>query len=91
MRIQLYKIEYYGITDNLLRSVAGFLSNRKQCVVLNGTNLVVKSGIPQGSILGPLLSLIYMNDFPRSVSSQVFLFADNTKLIRSIFTLADYV
>ena len=90
----LYKIEYYGITGNLLRWIAGFLSNRRQCIVLNGKKSSwqdVKSGVPQGSILGPLLFLIYVNDLPRSISSQVFLFADDTKLIRSIFTLADHV
>ena len=38
----LYKMEYYGITGNLLRWIAGFLSNRRQCVVLNGKNLVGK-------------------------------------------------
>ena len=38
----LYKIEYYGITGNLLRWIAGFLSNRRQCIVLNGKNLVGK-------------------------------------------------
>ena len=90
----LYKIEYYGITGNLLRWIAGFLSNRRQCVVLNGIKSswqAVKSGVPQGSILGTLLFLIYVNDLPRSISSQVFLFADDTKLIRSISTLADHV
>ena len=49
----------------------------------------VKSGIPQGLILGPLNS--YVSDLPRSISSQVFLFADNIKLIWSISTLTDHV
>ena len=82
----LYKIKYYRIVGNLLRWIAGFLSNRRQCVVLNGSKSSwqdVKSGAPQGSILGPLdlLFLIYVNDLPRSISSHVFLFADDTKLI----------
>ena len=52
----------------------------------------VKSGIPQGLILGPLLCLTYVNDLPRSISSQVFLFADDTKInMQSISTLADHV
>ena len=50
----------------------------------------VKSDIPQGLILGPLLST-YVNDFPRSISSQMFLFANDTKLMRSLSTLADHI
>ena len=72
-------------TGNLLGWITGFLSNRRQCVVLNGKKSswqdVKRSGIPQGSILGPLLFLTYVNDLPRSISSQVFLFADDTKII----------
>ena len=55
-----YKIEYYGITGNLLRWIAEFLSNRRQCVVLNGKEFSLqdlKSSVPQGSILGPFLFL----------------------------------
>ena len=72
----LFKIKYYGIIGNLLRWIAGFLSNRRQCVVLNGSKSSwqdIKSDVPQGSILEPLLFLIYVNDLPRSISSQVFL------------------
>ena len=80
----LYKIEHYGITDNLLRWIDGFLSNRRQRIVLNGEKSCwqdVKSGVPQASILEPLLFLIYVSDMPKSISSHVFLFADDTKLI----------
>ena len=51
----------------------------------------VKSGVSQGSILEPLLFLTYVDDLPRSISSQVFLFTDDTKIMRSISTLADHV
>ena len=48
------------------------------------------SGVPQGSILGPLLFTTYVNDLPQSISISVFMFADNTKLIRPIHTTNDH-
>ena len=89
----LHKIELYGIGGNLLRWIDGFLLNRRQCVVLNGDISSwqdVKCGVPQGSILGALLFLMYVNDLPQSISSQVFLFADDTKLIQTISTTIDH-
>ena len=66
---------------NLLETLTDFLKDRKQRVVLNGWNSSwanVEAGIPQGSILGPLLFLIYINDLPDNLSANVILFADNT-------------
>ena len=63
------------------------LKDRKQRVVLNGQNSAwanVKAGVPQGSTLGPLLFLIYINDLPDKPSTNVKLFADNTSLF-SVF------
>ena len=78
-----FKLKQNGISDDLLNILSDFLRNRKQRVTLNGqssswTN--VNAGVPQGSILGPLLFLIYINDLPDGLSSNAKLFADDTSL-----------
>ena len=79
----LYKLKQNGISGNLLEILTGFLKDRKQRVVLNGQNSVwanIEAGVPQGSILGPLLFLIYINDLPDNQSTNVKLFSDDTSL-----------
>ena len=64
-----------------------FLSGRRQRVTLNGDEsewVPVKSGIPQGSVLGPELFIIYINDMPETIRSMCKLFADNSKLYLTI-------
>ena len=71
------------ISGELLHILSDFLSNRKQRVVLNGKNWSwtnVHAGVPQGSILGPLLFLIYINDLSDNLTSNAKLFADDTSL-----------
>lgn len=90
----LHKIEKYGIQGNVLGWIKSFLSSRTQSVIIKNTNSKVgkvTSGIPQGSVLGPLLFVIYINDLPEVVDDHtfVFLFADDTKLFRQINSAKD--
>ena len=71
------------VSDSVLKFIQGFLSNRFQRVLPNGQTsewLPVKVGVPQGSILGPLFFLIYINNLSENIESTVELFADDTSL-----------
>ena len=84
----IYRLKQNGIAGNLLKTLADFLKDRKQRVVLNGKNSTwvnVQPGVPQGSILGPLLFLIYTNDLSENLVSNPKLFADDTSLFSVIF------
>ena len=81
----LLKLEKYGIESNLLQWIKHFVTGRSQYVQLNGkksNELHVNSGIPQGSVLGPCLFIVYINDLPNQLKSEVYMFADDTKLFR---------
>ena len=87
------KLEYYGIRGKPLQWIKSFLSNRLQRVVVEGsysTSCKVTSGVPQGSVLGPTLFLIYINDLVTNIQSTVRLFADDCLIYRSISTPADH-
>ena len=78
-----YKPRQNGISGELLSSLSDFLDNRTQRVILNGQYsswAKVEAGVPQGSILGPLLFLIYINDLSDNLASNPKLFADDTSL-----------
>ena len=82
------KLKQNGVAGNLLNTLADFLKDRKQRLVLNGQNSTwvnVEAGFPQGSILEPLLFLIYINDLSQNLVSNPKLFADGTSLFSVIF------
>ena len=89
----IYKLEYYGIRGHVLNWLHSFLHGRTQQVVINGQNSSlcdVTSGVPQGSVLGPLLFLIYINDVAINIKSELRLFADDIFLYRTIRNTNDH-
>ena len=83
------KVSACGIQGKLHQWIKDFLSDRTQKVVVNGATSQegkVTSGIPQGSVLDPILFVIYINDLPQKVKSQVKMFADDTKLYLRVDT-----
>ena len=88
----LKKIEGYGIRGNVLAWIRNFLTSRRQRVVLGSKKSNwqdVTSGIPQGSVLGPILFTIFINDMPEVVKSCMKLFADDAKIYKAIESFDD--
>ena len=81
------KLGHYGIRGSTLRWINPFLSERTQKAILEGAvsdTVKITSGVSQGSVLGPILFLLYINDLPNSLSSKVRLFADDAIVYREI-------
>ena len=88
----LHKLDAYGIKGSLHSWISSFLCKRQMRVVIDGESsqeTKVISGVPQGTVLGPLLFLVHINDLPDCVSSKVRLFADDCLLYREIKTRKD--
>lgn len=88
----LIKLEQHGIDSLLLRWIGNWLSGRKQRVILNGTKsswIDVLSGVPQGSVLGPILFIVFVNDIDNNLMSKIWKFADDIKIATTIETEMD--
>ena len=90
----LKKLKHYCINGVALKWFESYLSGRQQFVTIEGTDSCardIQCGVPQGSILGPLLFIIYINDLPDTINSDAFLFADDTKILRCITSMEDSI
>ena len=88
--LQIDKLEYYGVQGVALDLFRSYLSDRKQVTVVDGcVSLLelIEWGVPQGSVLGPLLFLIFINDIPHASELATWLFADDTSLVASASNL----
>jgi len=86
------KLKFYGIRGHLLEWISSRLTKRYQRVIVDGessSTTTVKSGISQGTVLGPLMFLVYINDINENITSSVCLFADDCVIYKTITSPQD--
>ena len=88
----LHKLEFYGISGSTLNWIRSWITSRTQTVVVNGessSEVHVASGVPQGTVLGLLMFLLYSNEIGDGLTSRIKLFADDCLLFKEIKTKED--
>lgn len=88
----IHKLRQYGVVGKINQWILDFLTSRRQAVVVNGVKsgfIDVKSGVPQGSVLGPCLFLVYINDLPNNLRTRSRLFADDTAIYTAVDSMSD--
>ena len=89
----MHKLSFYGINGNMLSWIKDFLLERSQSVILEGkisSSHPVLSGVPQGTVLAPLLFLLYINDIIEPIKSTIRLYADDILMYRVIDSVDDH-
>ena len=90
----IFKLKQFGIEGELLEWISDYLSGRKQIFVIRNSSSSLRrinAGVPEGSVLGPLLFLVYVNDISESLLSLTRLFADDSSLFYSAANIKDKV
>ena len=88
----LSKLNFYGVRGQLYRWISSWLTGRHQRVIVDGISsdaTPVKSGVPQGTVLGPLMFLVYINDINENITSSIRLFADNCVIYKTVTSIQE--